>query len=195
MPGQPGAAAGGDPADARPRGPHSGSGRRGRLNQLQGEPIDVYASPRTLETLEKIFPYARADRVDATLELPRLWYKPITGPFTLLGQDIIPCDLPHGGATSLGFRLGPLGYCTDFHAMADEVVERLRGVRVMILGALRPTPHATHLSFRQAVDLARRIGAPRTYFVHLSHHVRHADQREHLPEGIEFAHDGLKITI
>lgn len=166
-----------------------------RFNQIQDEPIPIYAAPRPRQTLETIFGYSRADRKNLNPDLPQAEFHTIDGPFELFGREFIPLALPHGRATSIGYRTGKLAYCTDLTGMPEEAFAQLDGLEVLVLGALRPSPHPAHLSFEQAIDLAQRIGAKTTYFVHMGHQIRHADWETRLPAGIKLAHDGLKIYI
>jgi len=50
------------------------------------------------------------------------------------------------------------------------------------------------MSFPAALS-ARRIGAARTYFTHISHDLGHAATCARLPDGIELAYDGQVLTI
>jgi len=68
-------------------------------------------------------------------------------------------------------------------------------VDTLILDALRPRSHPTHLSFKQSVDLAREIGARETYFIHMTHDVLHDEQEDRLPDDIHLGYDGLTFTV
>jgi len=165
-----------------------------RFCQLTGKAIEVYAIGRHIEALEKVFGYARADRAGHNHDLPQFIFRTVTGPFELLGCAIQPLQFPHGRGISTGYRLGKLAYCTDISDVPDEAFVQLDGVHTLILGTLRSKPHPAHLSIGRAIEVARRVGAARTWLIHMSHHVSHADEDKLLPKDIRFAYDGLKVT-
>lgn len=116
-------------------------------------------------------------------------------PFTLLGARIKPIRLWHGGLGVLGFRFGNVAYCTDTNRIPDESIAQLEGLEVLILDALRPTPHVSHFSLDEAIAAARRINARRTLFTHMAHNLEHAATCAALPAGMELAYDGLRVPL
>ena len=168
------------------------------FNFRQREDVPCYGSESTLAALRRTFAYAFEPGEEGGGK-PRLRLLPVdpeNGAFSLLGLEILPIPVFHGSMPVLGYRFGPFAYVTDCNAIPDASLERLAGVEVLILGALRYRPHSTHFSIAEAVAMARRIGARRTIFTHLSHEVDHAKPRDPLPaEGIELGYDGLQLRI
>jgi phosphoribosyl 1,2-cyclic phosphate phosphodiesterase len=166
-----------------------------RFTALQREPIDCYGSPRTLRSLKTVFSYAFDLETPEISERPRLQAREIDGPFDLFGREVIPLEISHGCQKILGFRIGPLAYCTDCSVIPDETLEKLRDLDTLILGCLRYTPHPTHFNVDQALAAAEKIGARRTFFTHIAHEIAHADLEARLPETIRLAHDGLSLEL
>jgi phosphoribosyl 1,2-cyclic phosphate phosphodiesterase len=101
----------------------------------------------------------------------------------------------HGPLPVLGFRIGDFAYCTDCSVIPDESWPLLEGLDVLILDALRIDSHPTHFSIKQAIEVATRVGAKRTFFTHMAHQIKHADVDPTLPDGMHLTHDGLRIEL
>lgn len=114
----------------------------------------------------------------------------------IFGLDFDPVPVPHGPIEVYGFRCGQLGYVTDAQALTDDAVRRLEGVDILVLNAVWfGRPHPTHLTVEGAVEAAERVGAERTYLIHLTHRVRHQELLDRLPAGVLPAYDGLTIDL
>lgn len=117
-------------------------------------------------------------------------------PVRVLGMDVTPLPVPHGVTTVFGFRAGRLGYVTDGKTLPPATLDALRGVETLVLNALWwGEPHPTHFNVEEALAAAAAVGAKRTYLVHLTHRVGHADLAARLPAGVSPAYDGLSVEI
>ena len=158
--------------------------------------ISVYAHQRVMKELKKRFEYIFAieDKYPGAPTLDE--YQITEAPFHLGKKKVIPINVYHGKLQVFGFRIEDMAYVTDAKYIADEELEKLKGVKVLILNALRKKEHNTHLNLEQAVDVARKVGAEQTYFTHISHHMGfHAEVEKELPDNIHLGYDNLKIEI
>ena len=163
-----------------------------------GHPVPIYCEPPVEAAIRRAYAYA-FDTAPATHPgaTPQIELHSITtDPFELLGATITPLRLQHGPRFEvLGFRIGNVAYCTDTSGIPPATWERLDGVEVLIIDALRHRPHPTHLSLDQAIEIVRRVGARRGIFTHLSHDFDYDETNARLPEGMELAYDGMEIPL
>ncbi len=164
------------------------------FNHVQRRPIPCYGDARTLSIVRESFRYI-FEAPNFGGGLPEITLNEITGPFEAAGIAFEPLKIFHGPMPILAFRFGRAAYVTDASAIPDETMKRLEGLDVLILNALRYEPHPTHLSVGESVAIARKLAPTRTYFTHICHRLVHQQAQAALPEGIEFAHDGLVLDI
>src|SRR5581483_7652743 len=81
---------------------------------------------------------------EKSLYRPALTGRPIEGPFAAAGMPIIPFAQNHGFSTTLGFRIGQLGYSTDVTELDEAAFAALAGIELWIVDCMRREPHPTH---------------------------------------------------
>jgi len=183
-----------------------------RFNAAQKAPIDIYAEAHTLNHLRRVYQhiFEAAHNVNDSFVASLIAHEISPDkPIDLFGIRFTPIRLLHGRLPVLGFRIEPqdsgptdsalrpspfpLAYCTDVSSIPPESWRLLRGVRTLILDALRERHHPTHFTLHQAIGVAERIGADQTRFIHMSHDLQHAATNAALPDGMELAYDGLVL--
>ena len=166
-----------------------------RFNMLQNGPIDVWANEKTHASLKRAFGYAflGPDEKPKVFR-PHLIPRVIEGPFEIGSRTWTPIPLIHAEFRVLGFRIGPLAYCTDVSQIPEESFELLKGVDTLVLDALQSLPHPAHFSLPQAIEAATRIGARQTWFTHITHNMFHAETNASLPAKMQLAYDGQRIS-
>ena len=164
-----------------------------RFNALMKRPMPCYGDARTLDDIRRTFHYVFDTRAPKGGGLPSLQLSTVDGPLRIGDLDVQPVPLWHGERPILGFRFDRVAYLTDCNRLADEAWGLLEDLDVLVIDALREQPHPTHFSLDEAVDVARRLGARRTLFTHMCHHLAHEATNARLPDGMSLAYDGLVL--
>lgn len=185
-----------------------------RFNVVQQAPIDVYAEAHTMQHLRRVYQHVfDAERNVNDSFVATLIPHEIDPerPIDLFGARFTPIRLLHGRLPILGYRIDPpsdlfsatpeardaspfpLAYCTDVSGIPPESWRLLHGVRTLVLDALRVRKHPTHFTLDEAVNVAERIGARQTWFIHMAHDLGHAATDAALPENMRLAYDGLIV--
>ncbi|HEY1938385.1 MAG TPA: MBL fold metallo-hydrolase [Candidatus Angelobacter sp.] len=156
--------------------------------------IPLYAHKAAADGLENIFSYIFKSDYKfggiARVEMNRL-----NGPIDLFGARFEPIEIVHGEAMIHGFRFGSAAYLTDFSEIPAQSKEKLLGLDILFLDALRHRPHPTHSTVANSLNLVEELKPRRAFFTHISHDLPHQETNKNLPEHVRLAHDGLKLEF
>ncbi|MDQ2659795.1 MAG: MBL fold metallo-hydrolase [Verrucomicrobiota bacterium] len=160
--------------------------------------MPVYASAETMADLRRVFEFA----FDGRNRFPG-YLKPephlVDGPFDLGLTTLTPLPVPHGNSEVYGYLFTRGGeklaaYLSDCSGVPDSIAATIHGVKALIIDALRPEPHPTHLSVSQALEVAARVQPNETYFTHISHELPQTAEAD-LPPNTFIAYDGLQLEL
>lgn len=113
------------------------------------------------------------------------------------GGAIPVASLPveHGTEAALGFRFGDTAYMPDVSLIPEASRARLHGLDLLIIDALRDTPHPTHFSVSEALALIAAVEPRRAVLTNLHTDLDYAALAARLPAGVVPAHDGMSLTV
>ncbi len=165
------------------------------FNWVQKQPTDIYAEERVQVAIRRIFDY-----VFATYRYPGIPEMHLhlieNKPFSIGGLDVLPIRGLHYKLPVFGFRIGKIAYVTDVNKLEPEEREKLRGLDVLVLNALRKEEHISHYSLPQALQIIAEVKPKKAFLTHLSHQMGfHAQVQKELPENVFLAYDGLIVDI
>lgn len=159
--------------------------------------MHIYGNRTTIDRVLHEYDYAFAENKYRGVPVIELHTIDEQQPFSIGGIEIVPIVGEHSSRfRSVGYRVGDLAYITDFSRIEPSEEAKLRGVKVLVINALRWEPHDSHFSVGEALDVIRRVQPERAFLTHMSHGIGlHAEAEARLPEGVNFAYDGLVVEI
>ncbi|MCJ2036196.1 MBL fold metallo-hydrolase [Methylobacterium sp. J-068] len=162
--------------------------------------IPVFADARTRNLLEARFGYCfetpPGSEYPPILDMNDLRdgeRTEVEGPGGTLSA--LPFGLEHGNEAALGFRFGPVAYAPDVSLMPEAAQARLHDLDLLIIDALRETPHPTHYSVSDALALIETLRPRRAILTNLHTDLDYATLSAKLPPNVVPAHDGLSVTL
>lgn len=166
------------------------------FNYRQGD-LPIYAHKRVLEQLEERFAYI-FETVNRYPGAPAVAKHTIQNnrSFRIGNIDVVPVNGLHYKMQVFGFRFNDFAYLTDMKTVQSEEIEKIKGVKVLVINTLREEPHMSHFNLEEALDFIKKVNPERTYLTHISHVFGfHDEVQQRLPEGVFLAYDNLQITI
>lgn len=165
-------------------------------NFIQRKDMPIYGEKRVLDEIKLRFEYAFIPHPYPGIPQFRLNTIEPDKSFTLGDIEVVPIRLMHGTLPIFGFRFGDFCYLTDVKTIPESEFKKLKGIKVLVLNALRKKAHHSHLTLDEAIEMAEKIGAETTYFTHFSHDLGAVSSWElSLPNGVKAAYDGLVVDL
>ena len=109
--------------------------------------------------------------------------------------DVIPVLQSHADSQTLGFRIGRFAYSPDISGLPDSSMPLMEGLDLWIVDALRPVPHPSHFSVKQALSWIERLQVKRGVLTHLTAELDYETLKRELPPHVEPAYDGMVIEL
>lgn len=165
------------------------------FNFLQKQSIDVFANQQTCENLKLEFSYAFEE--EPYPGAPKIQLKTIENKsFETNGITILPIQLLHLKLPIFGYRIDNFAYITDASYIAKAELDKLKGLDLLILNALRIEKHYSHFNLKEALQVVDYVQPKQTYFTHISHNMGlYKDVEPTLPPNCHLAYDGLTLHI
>jgi phosphoribosyl 1,2-cyclic phosphate phosphodiesterase len=161
----------------------------------QGD-IPVFAHKRVLDSLKRRFEYI-FESENKYPGAPGVSANVIENkPFDFNGFEITPVNAFHNRLQIFGFRLKDFAYLTDVKTIEKEEVDKLKGLKVLVVSALRKEPHPSHFNLEEALNFIEKVGPEKAYLTHISHQLGfHEEVQKDLPENVFLSYDNLKIEL
>ena len=162
------------------------------------QPLPLYADDPTATAIERIFDYTfdaeNRYATSARVKLHRLNSSPGAG-IGLFGACFRRIPVTHGRQEITGYRFGSAAYLTDMSDIPPESLPLLQDLDILILDALRRTPHPSHSHLAKSIAFVELLQPRRAFFTHIGHELDHDATEAELPPHIRLAYDGLQLDF
>lgn len=162
--------------------------------------VDVYFSAGCGARLREAFGYCFSTPAGSS-------YPPILNAHEVMDGQIIDVegpggtlvlkafDLIHGDINAFGYRIGGLAYCCDLSAIPRSAHDALGDLDTWIIDALRPTPHPSHLSLPETLDLIERFAPRQAVLTNMHIDLDYRTTDAETPSNVTPAFDGMKVDV
>ncbi|MHB9054547.1 MAG: MBL fold metallo-hydrolase [Paludibacteraceae bacterium] len=155
--------------------------------------VKIFAERKVLDAIQRNMPYCFGKYKYPGVPSLDL-YEIDENEFEIKELRIQPIRVLHGRLPILGYRIGDIAYLTDVKSIPETEFDKLKGLKILVINALRLEEHISHISLNEAVS--QKINAEITYLTHASHQLGlHSKIESQLPQNIHFAYDNLSINF
>ena len=163
------------------------------FNHKSQSAIDIYSEQRVQNAIRSEFSYVFSEIKYPGV--PEMSLKTISDfAFSVKGLEILPIRAYHYHLSVYGFRIGDFAYITDANYIPDESMEKLGGIKFLVINALRKEKHISHFCLSEAIELIEKISPQKAFITHISHEMGFHDAvSKELPKSIWLSYDGLSV--
>lgn len=163
----------------------------------QKKDIPIFAHQRVLDNLIKRFDYIfETENKYPGAPGVEIFEVKNDHDFLVHKVKITPIQVNHGNLPVFGYRIQDFVYLTDVKTIDEAEIEKIKGVKVLVVNALREEPHHSHFNLQEALDFIHLVQPEKAYLTHISHLMGfHEEVQKKLPPNVFLAYDNLKITI
>jgi phosphoribosyl 1,2-cyclic phosphate phosphodiesterase len=164
------------------------------FNYLQQKDMPVYCNHSVEKAIRREFAYVFAEK--RYPGIPQLEIISINEniKFNIGELEMLPIPVMHMNLPVLGFMFGNICYITDANYISEKVIERIKGVKYLVLNALRKEKHPSHFTLNEAIEMVEKTKPQTAVFTHISHQLgRHEEVQKVLPPNILLGYDGMVL--
>lgn len=167
-------------------------------NYLQQSSMPIYANKYAIKSIKNEFSYAFAQTKYPGL--PEFSMQEVDvgkqNSIKIKELEVTPIEVMHFKLPILAYRIGNFAYITDAKTISEKEKQKLKGVKHLVVNALRKEEHFSHFSLQEALNLIEEIKPEKAYLTHISHFLGfHEEISKELPSNVQLAYDGLKIRV
>lgn len=167
-------------------------------NYLQQCSMPIFANQYAVKSIKNEFSYAFSNVKYPGLPEFDLQEVDIDKDSTIKIKEleITPIEVMHFKLPILAYRIGDFAYITDAKTISEKEKQKLKGVKHLVVNALRKEEHFSHFSLSEALNLIAELQPEKAYLTHISHFLGfHQEINRELPSNVQLAYDGLKIRV
>lgn len=159
--------------------------------------LPIYGSALTIGHIKNRFEYVLGNKNNVLKSIPHL-YSNVLEPYKkyyIDGFEVTPLLIYHGELPIFGYRIFDVAYLTDTNNIPEKTMKYLKDLDLLVLVALQHNAHRTHFNVEGAIEMAKKIGAKKTLFTHISHGLEHERDNADLPENMGLAYDTMQLEF
>jgi len=165
------------------------------FNYFQSKHMDVYLSSYVEAALKREFAYIFIEDKYPGIPLLNL-HRIENNEFEIFGVTFLPVEVKHYKMPVFGYRFADFAYITDAKTIDKIELDKLFGLKYLVINALRHETHISHLTLNEALEIVDYLKPEQTYLTHISHQLGlHQEVSKTLPKNVSIAYDGLRIEF